>query len=68
MMSKINPDLTPDLTMQGTLFSIWNILRMGGITSDKGRALELFVAYLQYLGGDTEPFEDILCFGPDVLE
>ena len=68
MMSKINPDLTPDMTMHGTLFSLWNILRTDGITSDRGRALELFVAYLQYLGGDTEPFEDILCFGSDVLE
>ena len=68
LMSKINPDLTPDLTMHGALFSLWNILRTGGVNSDKGRALELFVAYLQHLGGDTEPFEDILCFGLDVLE
>ncbi len=62
LMSKINPDLTPDLTFNGTLFQLWNIMRLSDSQVTTIRAKNLLIEYLEYLGGTVEPFEDLLFF------
>lgn len=54
--SKMTPDLTPDLTQRGILFSLWETHR----NNPGSEATELLERYLLYLSGPAHRFEESL--------
>jgi hypothetical protein len=54
-MTRSDRDLTPDLARGGTLFRIWEMIRLDP-TRDK---LLLMLRYMEYLGGTETPFEEV---------
>ena len=57
IMSRADRDLTPDLTMSGTLFRLLEYYRVSGGTA---HATRLLIRYLAHLGGILTPFEEFL--------
>tara|TARA_B100001123_G_scaffold434954_1_gene562484 strand:+ start:1295 stop:2587 length:1293 start_codon:yes stop_codon:yes gene_type:complete len=58
VMTRGDRELTPDLTSRGTLFNLWDYLRLSEPDSKK-HAHQLLLRYLVALGGSEKLFEEI---------
>ena len=56
IMSRADQDLTPNLTINGTLFNLWENHRL---SPHKEPVIRLLIRYLSNLGGVETPFEDL---------
>lgn len=61
IMAKGWPDLTPDLTMSGPLYALWEARRHGQDVDD------LLRSYLDMLTGGGGPFEEHWCLSPKTV-